>query len=263
MYQIRYIREEVLSSNKPQTPLMSSSQAYKYLMAHCFDPKEMWREKAYALFLGAKNDVIGQMLVSVGGFDQTVFDVKLILKAAIDCNAVAVVLAHNHPTGDSKPSLADINKTNLLRSACSPLSIKLLDHLIVCENEFFSFQDEVVKKTSAKKTGVVFDNQNPLSVPDLDKMYYAVRDYVHAYQGEERMIDTDDTRHDIIWALVWDADANNYVEHKVTAVRVNAEGRIEIRTEAQKRWSDIRCDSDIRYVATLFAIAEYIREYTE
>ena len=80
--------------------------------------------------------------MSKGGITGTVVDVRLILKNAIDLVAVAIILVHNHPSGNMRPSDADRHVTQKLKKGVSKLEIKVLDHLIVTEKTYFSFADE-------------------------------------------------------------------------------------------------------------------------
>jgi DNA repair protein RadC len=71
-----------------------------------------------------------------------VIDTRIILKQAIDRLASAIILCHNHPSGNLKPSDADINITSKIRESCKTMDIQVLDHLIVTEFSYFSFSDE-------------------------------------------------------------------------------------------------------------------------
>jgi DNA repair protein RadC len=99
-------------------------------------------ESAYAIYLSRNNNVIGWVKLSQGGLTGTVIDVRLVLSYALQCLAPAIVIAHNHPSGNLKPSQADINITNKLREACSLFEIRFLDHLIVSSDGYYSFADE-------------------------------------------------------------------------------------------------------------------------
>ena len=77
------------------------------------------------------NRVIAWNLISVGGVSGTVVDVKLVMKGAIDVLASAIVLVHNHPSGNLRPSDADAKLTSKIKEACNVLDMTLLDHLIL------------------------------------------------------------------------------------------------------------------------------------
>lgn len=103
----------------------------------------MWREKAYAVYLNRQNEVIAHLQLSIGGLTHTVLDKRLVIKGALDSLADGVIIAHNHPSGDSIPSKNDIQETDELRRVCSAMDIKFIDHIVLAEKEFFSFNDDV------------------------------------------------------------------------------------------------------------------------
>lgn len=106
--------------------------------------KGISREECRALFLNNANYVVGQELVTVGGLDSTVFDTRRIIKSALDNGASGIILAHNHPSGNPSPSKADIKNTQLLREAASSFGIALVDHIVVCDDCYFSFAEDKV-----------------------------------------------------------------------------------------------------------------------
>ncbi|RLD50070.1 MAG: hypothetical protein DRI94_09610, partial [Bacteroidetes bacterium] len=90
------------------------------------------------------NKIIELKKISAGGVSGTVTDIKIILKAAIEKTASGIIVCHNHPSGNIKPSSEDINLTKKLKSACELVDISFLDHVIVSYNHFYSFADEGV-----------------------------------------------------------------------------------------------------------------------
>lgn len=98
-------------------------------------------EEFWILFLNNSNKVLRTEQISKGGLTGTLVDVRMVLKMALELNAVAMVLAHNHPSGVLKPSQADKRLTSKLDTAASSLDIKVLDHIIVTEKQYFSFAD--------------------------------------------------------------------------------------------------------------------------
>lgn len=143
-YKIDFVRT-IVSDNTP-APLMSARQAVGYLMKNCYTPDEMWREKVFAVLVDAKNQPVGHVLVSVGGLDSAPIDIRLIARAALNGFARGVILSHNHPTGDPRPSQVDIANTDKLKKALTCLDIQLLDHVVIGDGAFFSFLDEKVAK---------------------------------------------------------------------------------------------------------------------
>ena len=103
---------------------------------------ELPHEEFWIIYLNNSNKVIQKNQISKGGITGTLVDVRLVLKMALEVGAVALILAHNHPSGTLKPSEADKNLTQKLKIAAQSLDIKVLDHLIITEKAYFSFADE-------------------------------------------------------------------------------------------------------------------------
>lgn len=103
---------------------------------------DLSHEETWALLLDRSNSVISPIQVSKGGITGTVVDVRLILREAINRYATGIILAHNHPSGNNKPSQQDIQITRKLKEAAQVMDIVLLDHLILCAQSYYSFADE-------------------------------------------------------------------------------------------------------------------------
>lgn len=99
-------------------------------------------EEFWLLILNRANLVIKKEMISRGGVAGTVVDSKIIFKAAIENYASSIIICHNHPSGNLKPSEADIRITKTIKEAGKLMEIPLLDHLIITENGFYSFADE-------------------------------------------------------------------------------------------------------------------------
>lgn len=99
-------------------------------------------EEMYMMVLNRANRVLGYSLISKGGISGTVVDLKIIFQTALKSNASSIILAHNHPSANLKPSEADIRITRNVREAGKILEIPLLDHLIITSEGFYSFADE-------------------------------------------------------------------------------------------------------------------------
>lgn len=97
------------------------------------------QETVIALYLNSKNRLIAEKTVNVGSNTQSTLDIKSILKYAIQYNSVALIIAHNHPSGDPSPSTEDIRVTRKLDDACKAIEVTLHDHIIVGDNCFLSF----------------------------------------------------------------------------------------------------------------------------
>jgi len=100
------------------------------------------QEVFVAVFLNYANRPIGYLIMSVGGISGTVVDPPIIAVAALKSLASGVIISHNHPSGNLKPSQADMDITRKLKSALSTLNINLLDHIIVTTNGYYSFANE-------------------------------------------------------------------------------------------------------------------------
>jgi len=133
-------KSKVKASERPT--IHSSSDAESVLRFLWEDGKMELVEQFKVLFLNRANKVICLYNVSSGGITGTVADPRLILAAALKVNAVSLVLAHNHPSGSLKPSKADEELTHKIRQAASYFDIKVLDHIILSEESYYSFADE-------------------------------------------------------------------------------------------------------------------------
>ncbi|HQA74497.1 DNA repair protein RadC [Flavobacterium sp.] len=103
---------------------------------------ELPHEEFWVLYLNNSNKVIYKEQLSKGGITGTVVDVRLIYKTALEQNATSIILSHNHPSGKLQASDADLQITKKLKAAGEQLDIKVLDHIIITENGYLSFQDE-------------------------------------------------------------------------------------------------------------------------
>lgn len=103
---------------------------------------ELPHEEFWIIYLNNSNKVVSKSQLSKGGITGTLVDVRLVFKNAIEIGAVSIILIHNHPSGALKPSEADKQITRKLKLAGESLDIKILDHLIITETNYFSFADE-------------------------------------------------------------------------------------------------------------------------
>ncbi|MEI7586131.1 DNA repair protein RadC [Runella sp.] len=119
--------------------ISSSRDAYEQIQPYLLD---LPHEEFWLLLLNRANEVIKPVQVSQGGVSGTVADPKIIFKFAIECLASAIILVHNHPSGNLKPSEADKELTRRLYNAGKLLEIPVLDHLIFTDGGYLSFADE-------------------------------------------------------------------------------------------------------------------------
>lgn len=121
---------------------MTTSQECANYIRQFFDSDIAIYESSFVLLLNQANTTIGWVKLSQGGINGTVMDVQLVAKIAIESLAKSVVICHNHPSGQLFPSDADKHITNLVQQGLKLFCIKLLDHVILTEDSYFSFLDE-------------------------------------------------------------------------------------------------------------------------
>jgi DNA repair protein RadC len=102
---------------------------------------DLSHEEFWILFLNRSNRVINRMKLSQGGISGTVTDVRMIMKKAIENLASGIIVCHNHPSGNLNPSESDSRITQKIKEAGNLMDIQLLDHLIICEKDYYSFAD--------------------------------------------------------------------------------------------------------------------------
>ena len=119
--------------------ITSSASVYELLQPVIGD---LPHEEFWGVYLNNGNKVLQTQQLSKGGITGTIVDIRLTLKTALQLGAVALILAHNHPSGTLKPSVSDKQLTKKIKTAGESLDIKILDHLIITEKAYFSFADE-------------------------------------------------------------------------------------------------------------------------
>ncbi len=122
-----------------KTYIKSSSDIARYLQAHLRDKTH---EVFMVAYLNQANKIIHVETISEGGITSTVADPRIILKKALQHNAVSLILCHNHPSGSLKPSKADEHLTQKIKQAALLLDITVADHVIVSEDGYYSFADD-------------------------------------------------------------------------------------------------------------------------
>ncbi|MGL5785349.1 MAG: RadC family protein [Bacteroidales bacterium] len=131
----RYRKSEV----QEKTTITSSADVFNF-----FYPQmgSLNHEEFWILLLSPANKIMNQVKVSQGGVAATSVDVKLILKPALLASATSVIACHNHPSGNTTPSPQDNKLTQKIAEAARYMDIKLLDHIILCEQSYYSYADE-------------------------------------------------------------------------------------------------------------------------
>lgn len=123
-----------------EKPLLKHGrEAAKYLQSQL---KSFHHEVFAAIYLNSAGKVLKFDTLSHGGLTGTVADPRVILKKALEENAISIILGHNHPSGNLRPSKADEEFTHKIKKGAGYLDIKLLDHIIVSEEGYFSFADQ-------------------------------------------------------------------------------------------------------------------------
>lgn len=122
-----------------QLPLIrQSTDIFNYIYPELAD---LPHEEFYVIYTNKANKVLGHQRLSAGGLTGTVVDIKMILKMGIELLASGIIAAHNHPSGNLRPSQADIDITKKIKEACRVMEIYLLDHIIVGDKSYYSFAD--------------------------------------------------------------------------------------------------------------------------
>ena len=127
---------------KKRTQITNAKEAYKVLLKIHNDDTLDYIESFKVLYLNQNNHVLGCRTISEGGLASTCCDVRTILQGALLTNAVGIILAHNHPSGNVTPSLSDIKTTNQITKAAKLLDIQVLDHIIYTRENCYSFADD-------------------------------------------------------------------------------------------------------------------------
>ncbi|UBD79825.1 JAB domain-containing protein [Parabacteroides distasonis] len=130
------------STSRSRSKIYSSEDAYKILLPTYKEGTICYKEYFKVLLLSQSNQVLGYTLISEGGITETCADVRVILQAALLTNSVALVLAHNHPSGNLKPSRQDMEITKQVKEAAKLMRISVIDHLILTDAGYYSFADE-------------------------------------------------------------------------------------------------------------------------
>lgn len=128
-----------VSVTKKKKQVSSSQEIYEI-----FGPQigDLNHEEFWLMCLNRNNAIIGTTRIGSGGISATVADIRIMLKYAIENYASSMILCHNHPSGNLKPSNADIKLTIAVKEAASWMDIALIDHIIVTDSSYYSFADE-------------------------------------------------------------------------------------------------------------------------
>lgn len=122
-----------------KSSITCSNDGYQILKKYLSDIRT---EEFWAIFLNQNNRVLHFAQLTQGGINQSIVDVRVLFKTALDHFSTGIIVAHNHPSGNLKPSKEDIDITQKIKEAGKTLNIQLLDHLIITQNSYFSFSDD-------------------------------------------------------------------------------------------------------------------------
>jgi DNA repair protein RadC len=132
-------KSKVLPSQRRK---ISCSRDAKEVFIENWNPDTLdYVEEFKILLLNRSNAILGLMVISKGGISGTVTDVRIILQAALKSNASGLIVCHNHPSGNLNPSESDTKITQKIKEAGNLMDIQLLDHLIISNEDYYSFAD--------------------------------------------------------------------------------------------------------------------------
>ncbi len=131
--------QRAFESRNDMNPVINGSETVFKIMRHALEMNQT--EEFWVLFLNRANRVMSRECVSKGGVSSTLVDVKVVMKHALERLASSIILVHNHPSGNMKPSAADDTLTEKIRNAAKLFDILVLDHLIIGTGEYYSYHD--------------------------------------------------------------------------------------------------------------------------
>jgi DNA repair protein RadC len=137
----QYGLKKIKDADVPKAKISSSTDAAEYARQFYFEDIEIY-ESMFLILLNRPNITTGWVKISQGGQAGTMCDPKIVAKYAIESMAASVILVHNHPTGNTKPSDADQRITTQIKNGLQLLDVTLLDHVILTKESHYSFGDE-------------------------------------------------------------------------------------------------------------------------
>lgn len=132
-------RRRRLTDVEERQRLTSSEDIYEYMLPHMQD---LPHEESWIILLNNNLKVLHEQRMTIGGWNETLVDVRPILREALMKRASLLVFCHNHPSGNPKPSRDDDRLTEKMKKACDIMNIKFLDHVIVADGTYYSYNDE-------------------------------------------------------------------------------------------------------------------------
>lgn len=124
-----------------KVPMCDPAMVYKLMLPRM---KGLDHEEFWVIFLTRANYVIHKEMISMGGLSATVVDPRLVVKKALDKKACGIIMVHNHPSGNPMPGMEDLAQTADMKKAASTFDISMTDHVIICDDSYYSFADDRV-----------------------------------------------------------------------------------------------------------------------
>jgi DNA repair protein RadC len=129
--------------SKGDKVILNTPEGTYEILRSIFDSDTInWTESMVLVCLNRQNQIIGYNKIASGGFSGVVCDPKVVMTLALQCAASSIILCHNHPSGNLKPSKSDIDITSKIKNACNYLDVKLLDHIIITDDGYLSLANE-------------------------------------------------------------------------------------------------------------------------
>ena len=122
-------------------PLQDPATVYKMMLPRM---KGLDHEEFWVIYLTRAHYMIHKEMISLGGLSATVVDPRLVIRKALDKRASGIIMIHNHPSGNPRPGKEDLEQTASMKKALGTFDLCLLDHIIVCDDRFYSFADDMV-----------------------------------------------------------------------------------------------------------------------
>lgn len=129
----------LLETKGPKAKFCTSADAYDFFRAKMGD---IPHEECHLLLLDVKNQFMGHHVIGRGGISESTVDIRLALRHSLIAGAPNLILAHNHPSGNPKPSRQDDDLTMRLQKACHTMALRLLDHIVIGDDTYYSYADE-------------------------------------------------------------------------------------------------------------------------
>jgi len=154
-YSLRLVKEKAGEYDAPKK--ITGAQDINRVCREVLELHEQPEEKLVCFDLNTKNVVVAIRVVSVGTINASLVHPREVFKGALLSNAHSIIIAHNHPSGETKPSVPDDQVTKILQAAGDLLQVKLLDHVIVGEEDYYSYREagkldeQTTTKTSKRR----------------------------------------------------------------------------------------------------------------